>query len=118
MSRADWPAPFLKHQEQCPLEVPGTDYPEYIKANPDRTRTHQAYMGMLERMVVGSQGRDQDFTAQFMKRISTPMKKLSNSVNNSSQTRTGSILNMKDSQHPQIVKESRVQSPMRFWTMR
>lgn len=49
ISRADWPEPFLKHQEHCPLKVPGTDYPKYIKASPDRTRTQQAYIGMLER---------------------------------------------------------------------
>lgn len=49
ITRADWPEPFLKHQEDCPFKVPETDYPEYIKATADRTRTQQAYIGMLER---------------------------------------------------------------------
>lgn len=66
ISREDWPEPFLTLQDHCQLKVPGTDYPEHIKASPDRTRTQQAYIGMLERRTVGSRGGDQDFTVWFM----------------------------------------------------
>lgn len=67
--RAGLPEPFLKHKEQCPLKVT------------------IAYCGQ-SKMTVGSQGRNQNFTAQFITRINTPVKELSNSVNSISQTRT------------------------------
>lgn len=44
---AGLPEPFLKHKEQCPLKILGTDYPEHIKTSLGWTKTQKAYIGML-----------------------------------------------------------------------